>query len=302
MSTATPSNNPEPPIPLLSTEGQIMDLNLLSQLSFFIPGTHLWRRLRLLYAGSEAGFSMGSFETKVLKWAAPTLLLVSGTRIPSPAETHAQQAFLNRIPSKKYPPSPGTQHTGRLVFGAYLNVPWKLSHKGLTKPTIYSPCRAALADEKTDCFGDAQSLLFQLEPMHEAFYASRASAEYAYFNKDDGIGFGSPMQKLKNHQYHYNHGFLNLGPVSLTFDHSLEYGVFQNTGSGGAYHSTGDADYYSRDVFEIEEIEVWGCGGNNEAEAQRKAWAWEEREALLRTQITLGKDPEADRVGFICRC
>lgn len=50
-----------------------------------------------------------------------------------------------------------------------------------------------------------------------------------------------------------------------------------------------------QDVFEIEDIEVWGCGGEDEAEAQKKAWAWEEREALLRRQITLGKDVEADR-------
>ncbi|PWW71969.1 hypothetical protein C7212DRAFT_302403 [Tuber magnatum] len=275
MSIAAPSNSPEPPIPLLSTEGQIMDPNLLSQLSFFIPGTHLWRRLRPLYVGSEAGFSMGSFETKVLKWAAPTILLVSGTRIPFPAETHAQQAFLDRIPSKKYPLASDTHLTGRLVFGVFLNVPWKLSHK--------------------DCFGDVESMLFQLEPMHEVFHASRSSTEYAYFNKDDGIGFGSPMQKLKNHYHHHSQSHLNLGPVSLTFEHSLEYGVFQNTGNGGSYHSAGDADYHSRDVFEIEEIEVWGCGGNSEAEAQRKAWAWEEREALLRRQIALGKDPEADK-------
>ncbi|RPA97413.1 TLDc domain-containing protein 2 [Choiromyces venosus 120613-1] len=298
MSTPTPSNNPEPLIPLLSAEGEILDLNLLSQLSFSIPGTHLWRRLRLLYAGSEAGFSMGSFETKVLKWAAPTLLLVSGTRIPTPTQTHSQQAFLDRIPSKKYPPS--TQHnssTGRLVFGVFLNIPWKLSHKGLSKPSLESPCHDVVGgvDEKIDCFGDAASLLFQLEPVHEVFAASKASGEYAYFNKDDGIGFGSPVQKPKHHHQRQGQGHLNLGPVSLTFDHSLEYGVFQNTGNGGAYHTTGDADYYSQDLFEIEEIEVWGCGGSAEAEAQRKAWAWEEREALLRRQITLGKDIEADR-------
>ncbi|KAG0643405.1 TLD-domain-containing protein [Tuber brumale] len=273
MSIATPLNSPGPPMPILSTKGQIMDLNLLGQLSFFIPGTHLWHRLRLLYAGSEAGFSMGSVETKVLKWAAPTLLLVSGIRIPFPVETHAQQAFLDRIQSKQDLSPLITQHTGRLVFGVFLNVPWKHSYK--------------------DCFGDAESLLFQLEPVHEVFHASRGSTEYAYFNKDDGIGFGSPMQKLKNH---YSQGYLNLGPVSLTFDHSLEYGVFQNTGGGGAYHSAGDEDYYTWDVFEIEEIEVWGCGGNSEAEAQKKAWAWEEQEALLRRQITLGMGHGADRV------
>jgi len=101
--------------------------------------------------------------------------------------------------------------------------------------------------------------------VHEVFHASGASTEYAYFNKDDGIGFGSPMQKLKNH---CSQSYLNLGLVSLTFGHSLEYGIFQNTGGGGAYNSTGDEDYYTRDVFEIEEIEVWGCGGDSEAETE----------------------------------
>ncbi|CAZ81382.1 unnamed protein product [Tuber melanosporum] len=212
MSIATPSNNSGPPIPLLSTECQIMDLNLLGQISFFIPGTHLWHRLRLLYAGSETGFSMGSVETKVLKWAAPTLLLVSGIRIPFPVETHAQQAFLDRIPLRCIPKCPVETFTQGL----------------LRRRRVFDLPAGTCA-------------------------------------RDDGIGFGSPMQKLKNH---CSQSYLNLGPVSLTFGHSLEYGIFQNTGGGGAYNSTGDEDYYTRDVFEIEEIEVWGCGGDSEAETE----------------------------------
>lgn len=47
--------------------------------------------------------------------------------------------------------------------------------------------------------------------------------------------------------------------------------------------------------FTIQELEVWGCGGKDEAEEQRKAWAWEEREAKLRRELNLGKDIEADR-------
>lgn len=69
---------------------------------------------------------------------------------------------------------------------------------------------------------------------------------------------------------------------------------------GGAYHTSmtrkvnGGDDWQDR--FQIEEIEVWGCGGDKEAEEQRKMWAWEEREALLRRNVNLGKDIEADRV------
>jgi hypothetical protein len=67
--------------PLLQEEASIMTLDVLSQLSFFIPGTSLFRRLRLLYSGDDDGFSMGSFETKVFNWRAPTILLVRGARL-----------------------------------------------------------------------------------------------------------------------------------------------------------------------------------------------------------------------------
>lgn len=256
--------------PVLMAPGKILDMDLLSQISFFIKGDRLWRRLRLLYAGSEAGFSMGSFETKVLKWAAPTILLVSGMRIPRIPETHSQKAFFDILPPRKYLSSGDVGE--RLVYGVYLNVPWRISHR--------------------DCFGDPQSFIFQLTSTHHVFEASTASTEYAYFNRDDGIGFGSPVQKMKSHQ---RSPYLNLGPVSLTFDPSLEFGVFQHVGRGGAFHTSDTRDDEWQDIFEIDEMEVWGCGGNDEAEAQRKAWAWEEREALLRRQVNLGKDTEADR-------
>lgn len=256
--------------PVLLSPGKILDMDLLNQISFFIKGDRLWRRLRLLYAGSEAGFSMGSFETKVLKWAAPTILLVSGTRIPQPPETQPQRTFIDTLLPRKYPPSGDAGE--RVLFGVYLNVPWRVSHR--------------------DCFGDTQSFMFQLAPTHTIFEASAAATDYAYFNRDDGVGFGSPVQKIKSH---LRSPYLNLGPVSLTFDPSLEFGVFQHVGRGGTYHVCETRDDEWQDVFEIEEIEVWGCGGDDEAEAQRKAWAWEEREALLRRQINFGKDVEADR-------
>lgn len=258
------------PEPLLLYPGKILDMNLLCQLSLFIKGDNLWRRLRPLYAGSEAGFSMGSFETKVVKWTAPTILLVSGTRIARVPETHQQRMFCDTLPPRKY--AAGGEVDERVVYGVYMHNPWRVSHR--------------------DCFGDSRSILFQLEPIHRTFHASTASTDYAYFNKDDGIGFGSPVQKMKASQ---RSPYLNLGPVSLTFDPSLEFGVFQHIGHGGAFHASGTGDEEWQDLFEIEEIEVWGCGGDSEAEAQRKAWAWEEREALLRRQINIGKDIEADR-------
>ena len=36
-------------------------------------------------------------------------------------------------------------------------------------------------------------------------------------------------------------------------------------------------------------MEVWGCGGVEEAEEQRKRWEWEEREAEARRRVNVGR-------------
>ncbi|KAF8245213.1 hypothetical protein K440DRAFT_603930 [Wilcoxina mikolae CBS 423.85] len=264
---------PEPE-PLLAHPGEILNIDTLSQLSLLIQGDRLWRRVRPLYMGSDDGFSMGSFETKVCKWLAPTILLISGTCIPASPSNIRERAFFDTLPPRKYPSS--SYDDGRVVYGVFLETPWKISHK--------------------ECFGDAQTILFQLFPVHRVWKASRQVREYAYFNKDDGIGFGSEPQGFGNSRRRSS-GYFNIGPVSLVLEKGLEYGVFTNAGEGGAFVSAGEDDGRGcwQDRFEIEEVEVWGCGGESEAEAQRKAWQWEEREALLRRQINLGKDIEADR-------
>jgi len=228
---------------------------------------------------------MGSFETRVLKWQAPTILLVSGIRMPLTPEVAPERAFVDSLPQKKYPTSPG-EDGERLVYGVYLSVPWKLSHK--------------------ECFGDEDTLLFQLAPVHEVFKASSSNKEYAHFNRTNGIAYGNQLPphhagyKVRPHSVEHQH--LNLGPVSLTFDEGLMYGVFNHVGDGGAFLRSdtrkASGDRVWQDRFEIEEIEVWGVGGDKEAEEQRKQWAWEEREALLRRSVSLGKDIEADRVSL----
>ena len=71
------------PEPILRSPGEILNLTVLSQLSFFIKGAELFRRLRPLYSGNTHGFSMGSFEKQVFNWRAPTILLVSGRLLPA---------------------------------------------------------------------------------------------------------------------------------------------------------------------------------------------------------------------------
>lgn len=275
-STVSPLD-PKAEQPILPQIGEIMDLNILSQISFFIPGATLFRRLRLLYSGGDAGFSMGSFETRVFNWRAPTILLVSGNRIANPPVGGQERAFSETLPQKRFPDS---SNSSRVVFGVYLKQPWKQTHK--------------------ECIGDADTLLFQLEPVHEVFHASTINTDYISFTKPpiphSGIAVGCPHPKAKP-----TAGLppqVNLGAVSLLLDSSFEFGVFthNHTSGGGAFHSSQMRRRDWQDRFEIESLEVWGCGGDEEAEQQRQRWAWEEREAEARRRVNLGSgDIEADR-------
>lgn len=276
-SPSPPPILPPPPVPpLLSQEGEILDINILSQLSFFIPGSSIFRRLRLLYSGGDAGFSMRSFETKVFNWRAPSILLVSGTRISPSSSNGQERAFSDSLPPKRHPDGSTSTH---VVFGVYVSQPWRQTYK--------------------ECIGDAESVLFQLEPTHEVFRASTVNNEHISFTKapisHPGINIGSPHPKSKP-----SAGLTSdvpLGAVSLYLDDSFEYGVFTHHSSGGgAFHNGSSRRHDWQDRFEIESLEVWGCGGSEEAEEQRRRWAWEEREAEARRKINIGNgDIEADR-------
>lgn len=263
--------------PLLAQTGEILDLNVLSQLSFFLPGDSLFRRLRLLYSGGDAGFSMGSFETKVFNWRAPTILLVSGNRISDPPDGGQERAFSDTLPPKRFADSSKSTH---LIFGVYLSQPWRQTHK--------------------ECMGDETTLLFQLEPVHEVFHPSTLNKDYVAFTKPptahSGISFGCPHPKAKQTSGLGHH--VGLGAVSLLLDSSFEFGVFTHnyTSGGGAFHNSATRKSDWQDRFEVESLEVWGCGGDEEAKEQRERWAWEEREAEARRRINLGTgDIEADR-------
>ena len=275
--TPLPPPNPFKDQPLLPQIGEILDINVLSQLSFFLPGNALFRHLRLLYSGGDAGFSMGSLETKVFNWRAPTILLVSGNRISDAPTGGQERVFADTLPPKRLPNSSKSSH---MVFGVYLAQPWRQTHK--------------------ECIGDVKTKLFQLEPVHEVFHASSINNDYVSFAKPPishpGIGFGSPHPKPKATAGLSPH--VNLGTVSLMLDSSFEFGVFTHdyTSGGGAFHNSQTRRRDWQDRFEIESLEVWGCGGDAEAEQQRQRWAWEEREAEARRRVNLGTgDIEADR-------
>lgn len=266
---------PDTPLePLLPQEGEILDLNVLSQLAFFMKGSTVFRRLRPLYLGGDAGFSMGSIEQKVFNWRAPSILLVAGTRLPAEPDGARERSFADTLPAKRFPDgASGNSTNGRVVFGAYLDVPWKHTYK--------------------EAIGGSDALLFQLEPIHEVFRASTIVTDYATFTKF-GVSFGSPPPRTRPVSGLSSKA--SMGAVSLMLDESLEFGVFNHdvTGGGSFYPSqTRKSDWQDR--FEIESLEIWGCGGDAEAEKQRAAWAFEEREAAARQGIIRGRDIESDR-------
>lgn len=272
-----------PPLPPLLTpadveEAEILDLTLLSQLSFFLPPTSLFHRLRLLYSGGSAGFSMRSFETRVFNWRAPSLLLVSGSRLPALPESSNERAFADSLPPKRLADSTTTTPS-RMVFGAYIPQPWQQTYK--------------------TCLSDPGTILFQLAPTH-TIHRSTISTEQISFThpplSHPGIALGSPHPTSKSTSGTANPA--KLGPVSLHIDASFEFGVFTHDSRGGGAFTPaeghGGGDWQER--FSIESLEVWGCGGEDEAEEQRKRWEWEEREAEARRRVNFGKgDPEADR-------
>ncbi|CAK7203760.1 Restriction of telomere capping protein 5 [Sporothrix eucalyptigena] len=310
--TIPPKDIPLPPLLISDAASHIMNLNILSQLSFFIPGSSLFHRLRPLYSGDSDGFSMGSFETKVFNWRAPTILLVKGTRISD--RPHGQEAtFDSALPQRRFPHGNGKWATAgsndddddeTLIFGAYISQPWRLTHR--------------------ECFGDSGTILFQLSPVHDVFGASTINHDYVAFVKPSaanqhagGIGFGCPSPtgtaakanlKQQQHVQSSVDGLLPLGPLSLMIDANFEFGVMTHDrgrptadspagiGAGGAFHSSAARMFSFQDRFSIEALEIWGCGGDAEAQAQAERWAWEAREAESRRRINLGTgDIEADR-------
>lgn len=263
--------------PLLPTPGDILNEHTLSQLSLFLPGSSLFRRVRLLYSGNDAGFSMGSLESKIFNWRAPTILLVSGTRLEDTPDGGQEASFAASLPPKRVPHGGKSE---RVTFGAYIREPWKHTHR--------------------ECFGDSETVLFQLEPIHDVFTASTINTDYVTFTKPPGnrpcLSFGCPHPKPT--QSHRKQGLHALGSVSLLFDESFEFGVFNHDykSRGGAFHTSIVRKFDFQDRFRIESLEVWGCGGDDEAKAQAERWAWEEREAEARRKVNLGTgDIDADR-------
>ncbi|CCC06607.1 unnamed protein product [Sordaria macrospora k-hell] len=273
----SPVMPPEPRQPLLQDTGSIMNASILSQMSFFIPGSFLFRRIRLLYAGDLDGFSMGSFETKVFNWRAPTILLVSGTRLLDESDHHSNgsvPAFWASLPPRRFPP--GSSGEGeRLAFGVYIFEPWKLTHR--------------------ECFGGEETILFQLEPIHDLFRASPLNKDYVSFTRPSastshaGVSFGCPPPKPS--QAYRRSGMIPLGPVSLMLDGSFEYGCFTHdyASSGGAFQTSMVREYNFQERLTLKAWRSGAAAGTRKQGTKQNNGRGKQEKLKLEGESTWGR-------------
>lgn len=207
---------------------------------------------------------------------APSILLIGGMRITDDQEyattkNPRYKKFLEEYPRLKdkdqHIIDPCSLNRRKLLFAVYVNEPWKVTNKEL--------------------FGDLKTTVVQLSPKQELFKAVRTGN--VYFNTlGGGIGVGCAQPVIKPNGKKYFPG-----NVSLTIDSSLEFASFRHVGYGGAI-SPGTLMTKleeEKTTFEykfiVQDVEVWGCGGEKELQEQIKQWEWEEAEAKRRQRINL---------------
>ncbi|QWU87319.1 hypothetical protein CA3LBN_001584 [Candidozyma haemuli] len=233
-----------------------------------------------LYNGSQSGFSIRSLESKIFKWHAPTILLVSGKRLKSKTinTNRRYQEFDQEYPryflANENPLRSWQGESDRITYAVFLNSPWKSSNK--------------------KNFGDEETVIVSLSPRFD-YFKSRLDpvlqGQSVYFsNLGMGLGFGNDQPVNKNTIRKYLPG-----NVSLTIEANLEFAVFRHIRSSGpnsanyfeksAQQELVDDDYEDR--FMITDLEVWGIGSNKELEEQRKLWEWEEKQAKARQSVNV---------------
>lgn len=256
------------------SSSKLINQALIAQLSTSLTKELSFSKLQKLYVGAESGFSMRSLQAKVFKWMAPTIILISGKCILNDEEYFVKnpryKKFLQEFPKLKDSDQHLNEHQlkkNKVIFAVYVAEPWRVTNKGF--------------------FGGPGTKIIQLSPTHEVFKASRP--DVVYFNTlGGGIGIGDMQPTIKGLTKSYCPG-----NVSLTLDSTLEFAVFRHVGGGGSLEPgiLLTKNQIENKSFEIrllvQEVEVWGCGGEKELEEQLKQWQWEESEAKRRQQINL---------------
>jgi len=105
----------------------------------------------ILYAGSQDGYSLYSFESNVFYYSGPTILLINAKPIPDNCiGTHI-------IPKQN------------IILGAYIPERWH---------------------ESRNFFGNEETLLFELSPYFEVFNSIVFNNNYIHYHSTHGISFG----------------------------------------------------------------------------------------------------------------
>lgn len=250
----------------------VLTPSLYAQVIIGLPNSVTITKLQKLYVGKESGFSMRSLQSKVFRWKAPTLMIVSGTRI-SDDESYADsknpryRSFLYSFPKlRENDQNLDAVHMTKkkVTYAVYIDEPWKVSNK-----------------EK---FGATNMTIMELTPQQKTYQSCMERT--MYFNTiGGGIGVGSEQPIVKQNDIKFIPG-----NISLTMDSSLEFGVFRHVGAGGGFKTSllDNDDSKSFEIrFIIQNVEVWGCGGEKELAEQLKQLEWEEAEAKRRQTINL---------------
>ncbi|KAK6460510.1 restriction of telomere capping protein 5 [Scheffersomyces coipomensis] len=238
------------------------------------------KNLVKLYAGSESGFSIRSLESKIFKWQAPTLLIVSGKRLKNKTITSNMryQQFKSEYPqffrSSENSLKDWQTENDKITYGVLIYQPWRNSNKRN--------------------FGDEQSIIFSIQPRVDVYKSTHNAilkGESVYFNNLGlGLGFGNNQPVNKNGVKKFLPG-----EVSLTIEANLEFAVFRHVSTSSAHA----VSYFQKstqeqieltdfeDRFMITDLEVWGVGSTKELEEQRKQWQWEEKQAEARQSVNL---------------
>lgn len=233
-----------------------------------------------LFNGSQEGFSLRSLETRIFKWRAPTVLLVSGKRLkPKTISTNRRyQQFEAEYPRYFRPGEQTVQpwqgEKERITYAVYVNVPWQSSNK-LN-------------------FGDENCAIISILPRFDVFTSKKdpiVGGKLVYFNNlGMGLGFGNDQPVNKNQTRRFIPG-----NVSLTLEANLEFAIFRHIRFAGSntasYYNTSAQEQVQgcdfEDRFMISDLEVWGVGSTKELEEQRRQWEWEEKQAKDRQGVNV---------------
>lgn len=257
---------------------KIMSLQLLSQLSTVTDILDISSTLKSkpLYQGSSNGFSINSIQSHTINYNAKTMLLISGR---TKKRTDIESTFYTKFPA----------------FHPVLNSAAQLKDNQRFQIVVFIPTPWRITNTKT--FGNEELKVVMLSPYQiELNCLNSVKQDYCYFsNIGLGIGFGSQTpQKSKDSKKHSS--TFRLGGVSLTIDTSLEVGNFRvedpskhsstlTLASNASTSSTHTPHIYNDLWFKITEVEICGMGDQTSVEEQKRALAWEEREAERRRAL-----------------